>query len=148
MIGHEDAEKAFLEAWQAGRAAGAAMVALPEMFLTGYQTQDLVLKPAFVADAMAAMEALAFTLAKEEMRHGVRVNVVKPSLTVTDMGARLAKAVTGVGDIHDLDARFPFGRVSVPEDVAAAVVWLVSSANPYVSGQAIAIDGSGGSLRG
>ena len=48
-----------LEAWQAGRAAGAAMVALPEMFLTGYQTQDLVLKPAFVADAMAAMEALA-----------------------------------------------------------------------------------------
>ena len=96
----------------------------------------------------AAMEALAFTLAKEEVRHGVRVNIVKPSLTVTDMGARLAKAVTGVGDIHDLDARFPFGRVSVPEDVAAAVVWLVSSANPYVSGQAIAIDGSGGSLRG
>lgn len=48
-----------LEAWRAGREAGADMVALPEMFLTGYQTQDLVLKPAFVRDAMAAMEALA-----------------------------------------------------------------------------------------
>ena len=48
-----------LAAWEAGRAAGADMVALPEMFLTGYQTQDLVLKPAFVADAMAAMEELA-----------------------------------------------------------------------------------------
>lgn len=48
-----------LAAWEAGRAAGADMVALPEMFLTGYQTQDLVLKPAFVTDAMAAMEALA-----------------------------------------------------------------------------------------
>lgn len=48
-----------LAAWQAGRAAGADMVALPEMFLTGYQTQDLVLKPAFVRDAMAEMQTLA-----------------------------------------------------------------------------------------
>ncbi|MDV7269299.1 NAD+ synthase [Thioclava sp. A2] len=53
-----NAEKAFA-AWEAGREAGADMVALPEMFLTGYQTQDLVLKPAFVRDAMAHMEALA-----------------------------------------------------------------------------------------
>ncbi|MFT3689530.1 NAD+ synthase [Paenirhodobacter sp.] len=53
-----NAEKA-LAAWRAGRDAGADMVALPEMFLTGYQTQDLVLKPAFVAEAMAVAEALA-----------------------------------------------------------------------------------------
>ncbi|OYU17427.1 MAG: NAD+ synthase [Rhodobacteraceae bacterium PARR1] len=46
-------------AWEAGRDAGADMVALTEMFITGYQTQDLILKPAFVADAMAAVEALA-----------------------------------------------------------------------------------------
>lgn len=95
----------------------------------------------------AAMESLAWTLAKEEMPNGVRVNIVKPSLTVSDMGERLARAVTGVADIHELDARFPFGRVPTPEDVAAVVVWLVSGANPYVSGQAIAVDGSGGGLR-
>ena len=46
-------------AWQEARAAGADMLVLPEMFITGYQTQDLVLKPAFTADAMAAIEALA-----------------------------------------------------------------------------------------
>lgn len=92
----------------------------------------------------AAMEALGLTLAKEEMPNGVRVNIVKPSLTVSDMGERLARAVTGVADIHELDARFPFGRVATPDDVSAVVVWLVSSANPYVSGQAIAVDGSGG----
>ena len=46
-------------AWEEGRAAGADFVALPEMFLTGYQTQDLVLKPAFVAAAHKAMEQLA-----------------------------------------------------------------------------------------
>ena len=95
----------------------------------------------------AASEALAYTMAKEEMPHGVRVNVVKPALTVSDMGMRLAKAVAGVDDIHALDKGFPFGRVATPDDVAAAVVWLVSDANPYASGQAIAIDGSGGGFR-
>ena len=48
-----------LDAWQQGRAAGAQMVALTEMFVTGYQTQDLILKPAFVAAAEAAIAALA-----------------------------------------------------------------------------------------
>ena len=46
-------------AWSEGKAAGADLVALPEMFLTGYQTQDLVAKPAFVADTMAHLMALA-----------------------------------------------------------------------------------------
>ena len=46
-------------AWEEGRAAGADMVALTEMFITGYQTRDLVMKPAFYRDAMAAIEALA-----------------------------------------------------------------------------------------
>jgi NAD+ synthase len=47
------------EAWAAGKAAGADLVALPEMFLSGYQTQDLVQKPAFVADAARHLAALA-----------------------------------------------------------------------------------------
>jgi NAD(P)-dependent dehydrogenase (short-subunit alcohol dehydrogenase family) len=91
----------------------------------------------------AAMEALALTLAKEERVHGIRTNIVAPSLTVTEMGKRLTKATTGVDDIHELDARSPFGRVSTPEDVAAAVTWLVSSANPYANGQKININGGG-----
>lgn len=92
----------------------------------------------------AACEALALTLAKEEQPNGVRVNIVAPSLTVSDMGSRLAKAVTGVDDIHDLDKNFPFGRVPDPDDVAAAVLWFVSPANSYASGQKINIDGGGG----
>jgi 3-oxoacyl-[acyl-carrier protein] reductase len=91
----------------------------------------------------AAMEALALTLAKEEREHGIRTNIVAPSLTVTEMGSRLAKATMGVADISQLDARMPFGRVSTPEDVAAAVTWLVSSANPYANGQKININGGG-----
>ena len=51
-----------LEAWRVGRDAGADMVALPEMFVTGYQTQDLVMKPQFVRDAMAQIAALALEI--------------------------------------------------------------------------------------
>ncbi len=91
----------------------------------------------------AAMEALALTLAKEERENGIRTNIVAPSLTVTEMGKRLTKATTGMDDIHALDARSPFGRVSTPEDVASAVTWLVSSANPYANGQKININGGG-----
>ncbi len=91
----------------------------------------------------AAMEALALTLAKEERVHGIRTNIVAPSLTVTEMGKRLSRATSGVADIHELDARSPFGRVSTPEDVAAVVTFLVSSANPYVNGQKVNVNGGG-----
>jgi NAD(P)-dependent dehydrogenase (short-subunit alcohol dehydrogenase family) len=92
--------------------------------------------------AKAAMEALAYTLAKEERAHGIRTHVVSPTLTDTDMGRRLAKA-RGSADIHALDASSPFGRVSVPEDVAATVAFLVSDLNPYVNGQNVRVDGGG-----
>ncbi len=46
-------------AWEEGKQAGADMVVLPEMFLAGYQCQDLVMKPAFVADCQRVLEALA-----------------------------------------------------------------------------------------
>lgn len=46
-------------AWAEGKAAGAELVVLPEMFLVGYQAQDLVRRPAFIADAMTHLEQLA-----------------------------------------------------------------------------------------
>jgi 3-oxoacyl-[acyl-carrier protein] reductase len=91
----------------------------------------------------AAMDALAWTLAKEERQHNIRTNIVAPGLTVTDMGERLAKATRGVADIHDLAAQSPFGRVSTPEDVAAAVAFFVSADGDYVNGQRICLHGGG-----
>jgi 3-oxoacyl-[acyl-carrier protein] reductase len=91
----------------------------------------------------AAMEALAFTLAKEERAHGIRVNVVAPGLVETEMGRRLMKATAGVDDLRKLDASMPFGRVCQPEEVAAVVRFLVSDGAGYVTGQRIYVHGGG-----
>ena len=94
-----------------------------------------------------AMEALAYTLAKEEREHGIRVNIVAPGLVDTDMGQRLIKAVQGVDDIRSLDQSMPFGRVCQPEDVANVVRFLVSDENSYLTGERLYCDGGGQLLR-
>ncbi len=53
-----NAEQAY-DLWQAGRDANADLVALPEMFIVGYNAQDLVMKPAFQQAAIAAVRDLA-----------------------------------------------------------------------------------------
>jgi 3-oxoacyl-[acyl-carrier protein] reductase len=96
------------------------------------------------AMAKAALEILAATLAKEERRHGIHVNVVAPGLVETDMGRRLAKATFGTDDMRALDAAFPFGRVCAPEDVAGVVRFVVSPAAGYITGEVLRVDGGGG----
>ncbi len=91
----------------------------------------------------AAMEALAFTMAKEEHRNNIRTNIVAPPLVETDMGRRLVKARSGIEDLRELDAGMPFGHVCQPDDIANTVRYLVSDMNSYVNGQRIAVDGGG-----
>lgn len=90
----------------------------------------------------SAMEALAFTLAKEERRHRIHVNVVAPGLVDTTMGEKLVKA-GGIDDIRTLDDMSPFGRVCQPEDVANVVRFLVSDAAGYLTGEKINVHGGG-----
>jgi len=90
----------------------------------------------------AAMEALAFGLAKEERRHGIHVNVVAPGLVETEMGRRLVKA-SGVDDLRTMDARMPYGRVCQPEDIANVVRSLVSHAGAYMTGEKLNVHGGG-----
>jgi 3-oxoacyl-[acyl-carrier protein] reductase len=93
--------------------------------------------------AKAALEALAFTLAKEERPHGIRVNIVAPGLVETEMGRRLMRATAGVKDLRELDQVMPFGRVCQPEDVANVVRFFVSDQNSYLTGERIYCDGGG-----
>lgn len=93
--------------------------------------------------AKAALEALAYTLFKEERQHGIRVNIVAPGLVETEMGRRLMRGSAGVQDLRTLDESSPFGRVCQPEDVANVVRFLVSASNSYVTGERIYVDGGG-----
>ena len=91
--------------------------------------------------AKAALEALSATLAKEERRNGIHVNVVAPGLVDTEMGRRLVKGAMGVTDIRTMDAGAAFGHVCSPEEVADVVRFVVSEQASYITGQRIGVDG-------
>jgi 3-oxoacyl-[acyl-carrier protein] reductase len=91
--------------------------------------------------AKAALEALAMTLAKEERRHGIHVNVVAPGLVATEMGRRMVKGAMGVEDITTLDEASPFGHVCTPEEVADVVRMVVGAGGSYLTGSKIVVDG-------
>jgi NAD(P)-dependent dehydrogenase (short-subunit alcohol dehydrogenase family) len=91
--------------------------------------------------AKAALEALASTLAKEERRNGIHVNVVAPGLVDTEMGRRLVKGAMGVDDIRTMDSGAAFGHVCTPEEVADAVRFVVSERAGYMTNQRIGVDG-------
>ncbi len=91
--------------------------------------------------AKAALEALAMTLAKEERRHGIHVNIVAPGLVATEMGRRMVKGAMGVEDITTLDDASPFGHVCTPEEVADVVRMVVGPGGSYLTASKIIVDG-------
>ena len=77
-----------------------------------------------------------------ELGGKVRVNAVAPGVIKT----RFAEALWGNEAILDrVLAGNPMGRIGVPEEVAAAVLFLASDAASYVNGEVLVIDGGGGS---
>ncbi|GAB4272721.1 MAG: NAD+ synthase [Pararhodobacter sp.] len=105
--------------WAEARDAGADMVAFPEMFITGYQTQDLVMKPAFAEDAMRAVQALA-----RDCADGPAIGIGAPFLEKGALfnayfvleGGRIAAVVKK----HHLpnDAVFDEKRLFTPADIS------------------------------
>jgi 3-oxoacyl-[acyl-carrier protein] reductase len=96
----------------------------------------------------AAMESLAFTLAKEVRKHGIRVNIVAPGIVDTEMGDRLIQAVVGVDSIQEIAEQMPFNRLCQPEDVANVVRFLVSNDASYITGEKINVWGGGEQISG
>lgn len=76
-----------------------------------------------------------------ELGGKVRVNAVAPGVIKT----RFAEVLWGNEAILDrILAGNPMGRVGMPEEVAAGVLFLVSGAASYVNGEVLVIDGGGG----
>ena len=92
----------------------------------------------------AAVIGMTKSVALELAESGIRVNAVCPGAIETPIhtgvtderwGERMAKIRPGFRDYQAIE------RMGLPQEIAAAVLWLASGAASYVTGQAIAVDG-------
>ncbi len=86
--------------------------------------------------AKAGVAGMTRALAKEVGSRGITVNCVAPGFIDTDMTKGLAAA-----QIDALTGQIPLGRLGQPEDVAAAVAFLVSPAASYITGTTLHVNG-------
>jgi NAD(P)-dependent dehydrogenase (short-subunit alcohol dehydrogenase family) len=84
----------------------------------------------------AAVISLTRSVAMEAAPRGVRVNAIAPGRVVTDMMLR-----SGVGDMGSVAAGLPLRRMGKAEEVAEAVVWLLSDLSADVVGHVLVADG-------
>lgn len=85
------------------------------------------------AASKAALDVLTFGLAAEVADEGIRVVGVRPGVIATDIHAP--------GRLDRITARLPLGRPGDPQEVAAAVSWLMSPEAGYVHGATLDVGG-------
>lgn len=96
---------------------------------------------AVYAGAKAAQMGFAKTLAREEARNGIRVNVICPGLTETPQFlANLADENKGK-IMRSVQKWIPLKRFGKPEEIAKAVLFMVSDDSSFVTGQVLSVSG-------
>ena len=95
-------------------------------------------RAAVYAASKHAVEGLTKSAALEVAGTGVRVNVVAPGATDTDLLTRF----TGTDDRKAaLVARVPFKRLAKPEEIAQVILFVASANASYMTGTSIRVDG-------
>lgn len=99
------------------------------------------------AAAKHAVVGLTKAAADENAKRGLRINAICPSFSATPMVEGMAEVVGQRSGLTKADAmthiasRIPMGRVSTPNEVVQAMLWMTAPENSFMTGQAIAIDG-------
>jgi 3-oxoacyl-[acyl-carrier protein] reductase len=88
------------------------------------------------AAAKAGVIGFTKSMAKELASRNITVNAVAPGYISTDMTANLPEQAR-----LDLQSQIPLQRLGTPEDVATAVLFLVSPGADYITGQTLHVDG-------
>ena len=89
------------------------------------------------AAAKGAIDTLTIGLAREVAAEGIRVNAVRPGLIETEIHAS-----GGLPDrVRDLAHQVPMQRGGTAEEVAEAIVWLMSDASPYTTMSLLEVSG-------
>ena len=97
-----------------------------------------------ISAAKAGVEGLMRSAAATYAARGVRFNAVAPGLVRTPLSA----AITGnERALQHSEAMHPLGRIGEPEEVAAAIAWLLDPANSWITGQVLRVDGGMAALR-
>ncbi|HEY5808837.1 MAG TPA: SDR family oxidoreductase, partial [Povalibacter sp.] len=89
------------------------------------------------AASKGAIDTFTIGLAKEVGDEGIRVNAVRPGLIYTDMHASGGEP----GRIERLRDSVPLKRGGQPEEVAAAILWLLSAEASYATGTFVDVSG-------
>ncbi len=88
------------------------------------------------AAAKAGVIGFTKSVAKEVASRGITANAVAPGFIATDMTSVLPEKV-----VEEMAAGIPLKRAGQPEDVANAVLFLVSDEAAYITGQTLHVDG-------
>jgi NAD(P)-dependent dehydrogenase (short-subunit alcohol dehydrogenase family) len=89
------------------------------------------------AGSKAAVDAMALGLSKELGREGVRVNSIRPGVIETEIHATYGEPDRP----YKIGASTPLGRPGTANEIAEAIVWLLSDASSYVTGAIIDVTG-------
>jgi NAD(P)-dependent dehydrogenase (short-subunit alcohol dehydrogenase family) len=89
------------------------------------------------AASKGAIDSLTIGLAGEVAAEGIRVNAVRPGVIHTDMHASGGEP----GRVDRVGPTTPLGRGGYPEEVARAILWLLSDQASYTTGSFIDVSG-------
>jgi 3-oxoacyl-[acyl-carrier protein] reductase len=96
---------------------------------------DITSAPGY-GPSKAGVDALTKTLARQLAPYGINVNAVSPHAIETEMSAQWSEERR-----REIIASIPLGRLGKPEDVAEAVLFLVSDEASFITGEILDVNG-------